>query len=155
MRPSSTAGVVSSSARLGFDRFFAESPPWLVKTYHVFRIVQLLDDFAKIPASVANEHWDSAWVVIRNVPESIDAIFRWELFLDQKDERQRYNARTLELVRKKRKPVLASFRGYRDLFVPIVSNGRCESSLVAGPFFLHPPSAEDIWRQWSGLRVRT
>ena len=71
----------------------------MVKTYHVFRIVQLLDDFAKIPASVASEQWDSAWVVVRNVPESIDALFRWELFLDQKDERQRYNSRTLEVVR--------------------------------------------------------
>src|SRR3954468_2185226 len=92
-----------------FDQFFEQSPAWMVKTYHVFRIVQLLDDFGKIPASVASEQWDSAWVVIRNVPESIDALFRWELFLDQKDERQRYNARTLELVRKKRTPVLASF----------------------------------------------
>jgi len=142
----------ASDATGSFERFFEQSPTWMVKTYHVFRIVQLLDDFAKIPASVASEQWDAAWVVIRNVPESIDALFRWELFLDQKDERQRYNARTLELVRKKQTPVLASFRGYRDLFVPIISNGRCRSVLVAGPFFLRPPSAKEIWRQWVELR---
>jgi AraC-like DNA-binding protein len=152
MASTAPADAISASSRRGFERFCAESPAWMIKTYHVFRMVQLLDDFAKIPTSVASEQWDAAWVVIRNVPESIDALFRWELFLDQKDERQRYNARTLELVRKKRKPVLASFRGYRDLFVPIISKGRCESVLVAGPFFLRPPSAKDIWRQWVELR---
>src|SRR6476620_3770381 len=132
MPRSATASLARSpsDATGSFERFFQQSPAWMVKTYHVFRIVQLLDDFAKIPASVASEQWDAAWVVVRNVPESIDALFRWELFLDQKDERQRYNARTLAIVRKKRKPVLASFRGYRDLFVPIISKGRCESVLV-------------------------
>jgi AraC-like DNA-binding protein len=152
MASSAPADAIAASARRGFERFCAESPPWAVKTYHVFRIVQLLDDFAKIPASIASQQWDAAWVVVRNMPESIGALFRWELFLDQKDERQRYNSRTLELVRKKRKPVLASFRGFRDLFVPIVSKGRCESVVVAGPFFLRPPTAKDIWRQWVELR---
>jgi AraC-like DNA-binding protein len=152
MASSAPADAISAAARRGFERFCAESPPWMVKTYHVFRIVQLLDDFAKIPASIASQQWDAAWVVVRNMPESIGALFRWELFLDQKDERQLYNNRTLELVRKKRKAVLASFRGYRDLFVPIISKGHCDSVLVAGPFFLRPPSAKDIWRQWVELR---
>jgi AraC-like DNA-binding protein len=143
---------VVSTALESFERFHAESPPWMVKTYHVFRIVQLLDDFAKIPASVASEKWDSAWVVIRNMPSSIEAVFRWEIFFDQKDERQAYNSRSLEIVRRKKKPLLASFRGYRDLFVPIVRQGRCESVLVAGPFFLRPLTAQDIWHQWVELR---
>ena len=46
------------------------------------------------------------------------------------------------------------FRGFYDLYVPILIPCECVATLVAGPILAETPSAEQIIASWAGLRGR-
>jgi AraC-like DNA-binding protein len=145
-------GRARTRTRGSFDNFYREAPRWASSTYHVFRMVQVLEDFTRIAVSLASAWWRGPWVIIRSMPPAIEELFRFERFFERAEDRQRYNGKTLEIVRRTKKPVLGTFRGYRDLFVPVVRNGQAEAVLVAGPFLQASPSAEDVLERWVALR---
>src|SRR6476660_9343522 len=59
-----------------------------------------------------------------------------------------YNDRCMTRARAERKAVLGEHLGFHDLFVPVQSEGRVSSVLVAGPFAIRRPTSPEVSGRW-------
>ncbi len=134
-----------------FSSFNARSPRWMSRTYHLFRIAGVLNDQVGIGAGLVSDLWPSAWLLIQPPADYIGRLLRWEAAFGRETERFAYNQRGLDRARQTLEPVLSSFRGLHDCFVPVVERGRAEVVLVSGSFRTEAVSAEAILEQWQVL----
>jgi AraC-like DNA-binding protein len=90
------------------------------------------------------------WFAVHSEPSVLD----YETGYDNDGLRGAYNKRCFCEVRRSRQPLLASFRGFSDLFVPLVKGAELVAVLVVGPFRRVRPSAADVLEQWQLLTGR-
>jgi AraC-like DNA-binding protein len=115
---------------------------------HAFLAAQnAFTSFLDIPCSLVTR--TGSWIVVHktaapSVVEAHDA-------LGQRDARQAYNAEHVPRVFDTQELVESELHGFCDLWVPIVSAGRCDNLLVSGPFLRRPWSADDIRKNWQQL----
>jgi len=115
---------------------------------HAFLAAQnAFTSFLDIPCSLVTR--TGSWIVVHktgapSVVEAHDA-------LGQREARQAYNAEHVPRVFDTQELVESELHGFCDLWVPIVSAGRCDNLLVSGPFLRRPWSADDIRKNWQQL----
>jgi AraC-like DNA-binding protein len=69
-------------------------------------------------------------------------------------ERNTYNARAVERVRREKRTLLAHHAGFSDFFVPIFRDGKVEAVLVTGPFATRRPTTRSVIEHWRWLTGR-
>ncbi len=115
---------------------------------HAFLAAQnAFTSFLDIPCSLVTR--TGSWIVVYNsgAPSVVEA----HNALGQRDARGKYNAAHVGRVLTTREPLETALHGFSDLWVPIVSDGRCDNLLVSGPFLRRPWSAADIRDSWQAL----
>ena len=90
-----------------------------------------------------------SWIVVYNsgAPSVVEA----QSALGGRKTRNAYNRRHVEHVLAGQEALATQLHGFRDLWVPIVSAGRCDNLLVSGPFSRRPWTADDIRQSWLEL----
>jgi AraC-like DNA-binding protein len=115
---------------------------------HAFLAAQnAFTSFLDIPCSLVTR--TGSWIVVYNsgAPSVVEA----HNALGQRAARGRYNAEHVEGVFGSQQPRETELHGFSDVWVPIVSGGRCDNLLVSGPFLRRPWSAADIRQSWQTL----
>jgi AraC-like DNA-binding protein len=69
-------------------------------------------------------------------------------------ERNTYNTRSVERVRREKRTLLAHHAGFSDFFVPIFRGHDVEAVLVTGPFATRRPATRSVIEQWRWLTGR-
>jgi AraC-like DNA-binding protein len=134
--PAATPSVTSGGAPLELGRA------------HAFLAAQnAFTSFLDIPCSLVTR--TGSWIVVYNSagPSVVEA----HNALGQRDARQAYNAEHVPRVFDTQELVESELHGFSDLWVPIISDGRCDNLLVSGPFLRRPWSADDIRQNWQRL----
>jgi len=135
-RPSAPPAAVPAPAPLELSRA------------HAFLAAQnAFTTFLDIPCSLVTR--TGSWIVVHK--SSAPSVVEAQNALGQRDARQAYNAAHVTRVFSSQQPVESELHGFCDLWVPIVSGGRCDNLLVSGPFLRRPWSANDIRQNWQRL----
>jgi AraC-like DNA-binding protein len=130
------------------------APRWAARSVHVFQIVGMLDQLVGVGAGLVSHLW-SSWVLIHPPPPTVRHLQSFEQYFGKEDERNAYNRRSLERVARTRQPLLSSFRGTLDYFLPVLRRSKLEGVLVSGTFRKELPTAAELIEEWSNLRGRT
>jgi AraC-like DNA-binding protein len=126
----------------------------LTSSKHLIEILNVLDLSVGVAVSIAPPPPRSDWQVLQRASEHARAILDWESRSGQWPARATHNGDSMDEVASTRRSKVATFRGFSDLYVPILIEAECVATLVAGPFLTEPPSAEQIIESWAGLRGR-
>jgi hypothetical protein len=126
----------------------------LTSSKHVIEILNVLDLSLGIAVSVAPPSNRSDWQVLRRTSEHARALLDWESRSGQWPARATHNGDALDEVARTRRSKVTQFRGFYDLYVPILVDKKCVATLVAGPVLAEAPTAEQIALSWAGLRGR-
>jgi AraC-like DNA-binding protein len=96
--------------------------------------------FLEIPCSLVTR--SGSWIVVYNSggPSVVEA----QSALGGRAARAAYNRQHVERVLATQQPLETELHGFCDLWVPIVSGGRCDNLLVSGPFLRWSWSAAEI-----------
>jgi AraC-like DNA-binding protein len=105
-------------------------------------VPQVFDDLG---ISVAVWLYDQWWQAIHVHTPSLTAL-ESEIGVDL--PRYDYNQRCIARALSTRRPVIGAFRGFSDLFYPLVSGNECKGIVVAGPFARARPSSAEIRARW-------
>ncbi len=97
-------------------------------------------------------HLDGAqeWLSLVHAQPGLNLV-HFEGYVGRLADRQRYHGPILERVRKTKRPVVGSFAGAHDAFVPMIHKGKVLGVLVSGPFFTEQPSAAQLSANLSQL----
>jgi AraC-like DNA-binding protein len=100
-----------------------------------------------VPCSLVTR--TGSWIVVYNsgVPSAVEV----QSSLDPRNSRSDYNQRNVGHVLTTHESLETELNGFHDLWVPIVTGGRCDNLLVSGPFSRRPWSADDIRRSFRAL----
>jgi AraC-like DNA-binding protein len=115
---------------------------------HAFLAAQnAFTSFLEIPCSLVTR--TGSWIVVYNsgAPSVVEA----QSALGGRKIRSDYNREHVEHVLASHEPIETQLHGFSDLWVPIVSDGRCDNLLVSGPFSRRPWTADDIRQSWLTL----
>jgi AraC-like DNA-binding protein len=115
---------------------------------HAFLAAQnAFTSFLEIPCSLVTR--SGSWIVVYNTggPSVVEA----QSALGKREARGKYNAKNVAKVLRTRQLLETQLHGFSDLWVPIVSQGRCDNLLVSGPFSRQPWSAAEIRDSWQAL----
>jgi AraC-like DNA-binding protein len=119
---------------------------------HAFLAAQnAFTSFLQISCSLVTR--SGSWIVVYN--SGGPSVVETQSSLGGRATRSEYNRRHVEQVLRTRQPLETELFGFSDLWVPIVSEGRCDNLLVSGPFLRRSWSAEEIrenWRELTGQR---
>ena len=122
--------------------------PFELSRAHAFLAAQnAFTSFLDIPCSLVTR--TGSWIVVYNsgAPSVVEA----HNALGQRDARGRYNDKQVNGVLSSRDLRETELHGFSDLWVPIVSGGRCDNLLVSGPFLRRPWDADAIRQNWHTL----
>ena len=122
--------------------------PFELRRAHAFLAAQnAFTSFLDIPCSLVTR--TGSWIVVYNsgAPSVVEA----HNSLGQREARGKYNDQHVSRVLSSQAMLETELHGFSDLWVPIVSGGRCDNLLVSGPFLRRPWSAEDIRKNWQAL----
>ncbi|HYQ18550.1 MAG TPA: helix-turn-helix domain-containing protein [Polyangiaceae bacterium] len=115
---------------------------------HAFLAAQnAFTSFLDIPCSLVTR--TGSWIVVYNSPGS--SVVEAQSALGGRAARGVYNQRHVEQVLSSQQPLETELHGFTDLWVPIVSGGRCDNLLVSGPLLRQSWTADDIRRSWLEL----
>ncbi|HVY28422.1 MAG TPA: helix-turn-helix domain-containing protein [Polyangiaceae bacterium] len=115
---------------------------------HAFLAAQnAFTSFLEIPCSLVTR--SGSWIVVYNTgsPSVVEA----QSALGKREARGKYNARHVRQALGTQRLLETELHGFCDLWVPIVSQGRCDNLLVTGPFSRKPWSAAEIRDSWQAL----
>jgi AraC-like DNA-binding protein len=115
---------------------------------HAFLAAQnAFTSFLEIPCSLVTR--TGSWIVVYNSggPSVVEA----QSALGGRKTRSEYNREHVDGVLASQRPLETRLHGFSDLWVPIVSAGRCDNLLVSGPFSRRPWTADDIRHSWQEL----
>jgi AraC-like DNA-binding protein len=104
-----------------------------------------------LPCCIIPESDRDVWMPIWSTDASIAS---FEVPFGGEAARSAYNARCLEEVHRTRRPLISSFRGFCDLFVPILGSKKVEGYLASGPFCREPVTAASILDRFRELTGR-
>jgi AraC-like DNA-binding protein len=115
---------------------------------HAFLAAQnAFTSFLEIPCSLVTR--SGSWIVVYN--SGGPSVVETQSALGGRAARSEYNRQHVERVLSTQETLETELYGFSDLWVPIVSAGRCDNLLVSGPFLREPWSAEDIRHNWQRL----
>lgn len=123
-------------------------PPLELGRAHAFLAAQnAFTSFLQIPCSLVTR--SGSWIVVYNAeaPSVVEA----QAALGGRAARAEYNRVHVERVLGEKAPLEGELLGFSDLWVPIVSGGRCDNLLVSGPFLRWPWSADEIRQSFASL----
>lgn len=123
-------------------------PPLQLGRAHAFLAAQnAFTSFLEIPCSLVTR--SGSWIVVYNSgsPSVVEA----QSALGRREARGKYNAKNVAHVLKHHTRLETELHGFSDLWVPVVSQGRCDNLLVTGPFSRKPWSAAEIRSSWQAL----
>jgi len=125
----------------------ADTPLELARAHAFLAAQNAFTSFLDIPCSLVTR--TGSWIVVYNsgTPSVVEA----QNALGQREARGDYNRKHVDHVLGTQQAIETEQHGFCDLWVPIVSGGRCDNLLVSGPFLRRPWSADDIRRNWQGL----
>src|SRR6478736_9223351 len=83
-----------------------------------------------------------------------DNLLSFELEHGVEVERVEYNRRHLTQARRRKRTVVAHYRGFTDLFVPIAPRTGADTVLVTGPFVTSRPTSREVQSRWRALTGR-
>jgi AraC-like DNA-binding protein len=78
----------------------------------------------------------------------------FESFFRKLQDRDRFNELNFNRLMKERKALVATHRGFSEIFTPVVSGGACQGILAAGSFVREPFTEAELGRQWADLSGR-
>ena len=115
---------------------------------HAFLAAQnAFTSFLDIPCSLVTR--TGSWIVVYN--SGAPSVVETHNALGEREARAKYNAAHVRQVLTSQQPLETELHGFSDLWVPIVSGGRCDNLLVSGPFLRKPWSADEIRQNWRAL----
>lgn len=115
---------------------------------HAFLAAQnAFNSFVDIPCSLVTR--SGSWIVVYN--SSAPSVVETQSALGGRAARGEYNREHVDYVLRTEQPRETQLYGFSDLWVPIVSGGRCDNLLVSGPFLRSSWSAEDVRQSWLAL----
>jgi AraC-like DNA-binding protein len=126
----------------------ARTSPLELGRAHAFLAAQnAFTSFLDIPCSLVTR--TGSWIVVYN--SGAPSVALAQSALGKREARGTYNAEHVSRVLSSRQALETELHGFSDLWVPIVSGGRCDNLLVSGPFSRRPWSAADIRQSWQTL----
>lgn len=126
----------------------AERAPLELGRAHAFLAAQnAFISFLDIPCSLVTR--SGSWIVVYN--SGAPSVAEAQISLGTREPRAKYNQRHVTHVLNEHEALETELNGFHDLWVPIVTDGRCDNLLVSGPFSRHPWSADDIRASWQAL----
>jgi two-component system response regulator YesN len=134
--------------RATLDRYF---PSWMTQAWHTLHLVGVLRDFTRFGCSVAPLLPVDCWAVLR---EASEAIVTFNGFIDQfqrADQRRDYNNELLTRTSSTLTTQIGSMWGQSDVYVPLISEGRCSAVIVAGSFLRAMPTERELGERWFEL----
>lgn len=129
-------------------RAVAPPAPLELGRAHAFLAAQnAFTSFLDIPCSLVTR--TGSWIVVYNsgLPSAVEV----QSSFGTRDARGQYNQRNVSHVLETHEALETELNGFHDLWVPIVSGGRCDNLLVSGPVSRRPWTADDIRRSWQAL----
>lgn len=108
----------------------------------VASLTQVFDELAVSAAIWLRDPW---WQAIHVVVPSLQ-LLESELGVDI--QRKRYDGHCLAQAVRQARPVVGEFRGFSDLFVPMLANQKVEGVLVTGSFARARPTSTEIRERW-------
>jgi AraC-like DNA-binding protein len=83
--------------------------------------------------------------------QEVDGMPSFELDRGLEAKRVLYNERSLREVMRKRRPVLATYAGFWDMFVPVMGPDGIQQILATGPFARKRVTSSDLLDRWRSL----
>ncbi|HYP89780.1 MAG TPA: hypothetical protein VEQ59_16545, partial [Polyangiaceae bacterium] len=115
---------------------------------HAFLAAQnAFTSFLDIPCSLVTR--TGSWIVVYNSPGA--SVVEAQSALGDRASRGEYNRRNVERVLSSQQPLETELHGFTDLWVPVVSAGRCDNLLVSGPLLRKSWTADQIRQSWLEL----
>jgi len=96
----------------------------------------------------------SEWMPLFYSRNSLHNPTHYESLFGKNQDRNEYNGRNFERLRKERKAFFAKHRGFYDLFAPVVIGKTFHGFLAAGSFVREPFTETEVTRQWTSLSGR-
>ena len=96
----------------------------------------------------------SNWMPLFYSRNSLHNPTHYESLFGKSQDRDRYNKRNFERLRKEQKSFYAKHRGFYDLLTPVITGGAFHGFLAAGSFVREPFTEAEIARQWTSLSGR-
>lgn len=130
-----------------------EAPLELGRAHAFLAAQNAFTSFLEIPCSLVTR--SGSWIVVYNTggPSVVEA----QSALGKREARGKYNAKHVSQALRTQQLLETELHGFSDLWVPIVSQGRCDNLLVSGPLSRKPWSAAEIrdsWQSLTGERAR-
>jgi AraC-like DNA-binding protein len=129
-------------------RASTERAPLELGRAHAFLAAQnAFTSFLDVPCSLVTR--TGSWIVVYK--SGAPSVAEAQISLGTREARAKYNQRNVGRVLDRHETLETEIHGFHDLWVPIVTDGRCDNLLVSGPFARGPWSADDIRRSWQAL----
>jgi AraC-like DNA-binding protein len=104
-----------------------------------------------LPCSVIPENDHRLWRTIWSTDKSVVAL---EIQHGSQRGRTEYNFRCLDEVARTGRPVVGSYGGFFDVFVPLLNDGVVVGHLASGPLSRHDLTEHDIRERWTSMTGR-
>jgi AraC-like DNA-binding protein len=125
-------------------------PRWLVRFEADYQFRNLFTSYLSGPTFFAHgENWTEWWRIFRSGSE--ETPIHYEFLYGRWEDRIRYNSMHLEKARREKRTVISNRVGLYDVFVPVLDRNKVVGVLVSGVIYRHPPSYEDLSRQWTEI----
>jgi AraC-like DNA-binding protein len=117
-----------------------------------FSIFNILLHFLDMPCSLIDLQTGN-WLLFNRRYRLLDTV-QFEFYFGKTEPRARYNQDCIKKVVQTRKSLAASYRGFWDVFVPVLNKGRVTAVLQSGNFSRTPPTREMLEREWKVITGR-
>ncbi len=124
-----------------------EAPLELTRAHAFLAAQNAFTSFLDIPCSLVTR--TGSWIVVYS--SATPSVVGAHDMLGQRAARNRYNDEHVQRVLEQQELLQSELHGFSDLWVPVVSAGRCDNLLVSGPFLRRRWSADDLRRSWLSL----
>jgi AraC-like DNA-binding protein len=130
----------------------APAQNWETNFFPHFSIFNILFHFLNMPCALVDPK-TPIWYFFNLHYRTMDTV-QFELHFEKSVHRNSYNLDCLNKVVRTRKTLVASHRGFWDIFVPVFEKGKVKAVLQSGNFSRTPPTREMLEREWKVITGR-
>jgi AraC-like DNA-binding protein len=144
--------TIRKNKKFRTSKLVESSTRWKTHFLPHFSISNILLHFLDLPCSLIDLKTQN-WLLFNFRYRALDTI-QFEIHFGKRASRLGYNQDCLKKVIKTRKSLTANYRGFWDIFVPVLEKGKVTAVLQSGNFSRVPPTRDLLEREWKAITGR-